>query len=149
MAKNKEAFIRRNVVAIGSVFRFSIIVVPFFLEKSGFLPDEFERLMYLLLPLSCVYFTFFIKFIIKGRYQKEGNELTKTYIGFGEIALLLLCITELSLIILRGLYDVAEGGQFFLLIALLESCFGIYAGFYLSDLFSYKTTRGGIKAHTQ
>jgi hypothetical protein len=107
-----------------------------FLKDGGFLPNEFNTLLYILMPRSCLLLALFNKYIAQNRYQRPGPLLTGNYVGLGLFFLLFLHLAELSLIVYRGLYGSPEGGQFFLDIALLESCTAAYAGFYLSELFT-------------
>jgi len=111
-------------------------VCPFILKDGGFLPDEFNTLLYILIPISCLLIAIFIKYIAQNRYQRPGPLLTGTYVGLGLFFLLFVHLAELCFIIYRGLYGSPEGDQFFLDIALLESCTAAYAGFYLSGLFA-------------
>jgi hypothetical protein len=139
--ENREAFVKRTVVIIGITMRTVIFLLPFVLYTAlpvpGFRPDQFDTLLYILLPLTCLYYALFIKFIAQNRYQVAGRKLEDLPLNLGYFLLILLGIAELTLILWKAFDDtVLDDNKFFLLIALIESGFGIYAGLYLSDLFS-------------
>ncbi|HZY39970.1 MAG TPA: hypothetical protein VFE53_25120 [Mucilaginibacter sp.] len=138
--ESKEAFVKRRIVASGIIFRLLILFLPIVLYKAppvpGFRPDQFETLTCILLPLTCLFFTLFIKFIIQNRYQKPGNYLGPAFVSVGYFALLILTLAEAGFITWKAFDDtVIEDNNFYVLIAVFESAWGIYAGFYLSELF--------------
>ena len=142
--KNKEGYVKKAITITGILLRSLTIVLPLLLYKAtpvpGFRPDQFAILICLLLPISCLYITLFVKFISQNRYQLEGERLNQFNVNLGYFALLFLNLLELIFIIWKGMDNtVFEDNTFYILIAGFESCFGIYAGVYLSDLFGKLT----------
>jgi hypothetical protein len=138
--QNKEAFVRNNIVFIGLPFRIIILLLPFspgiFGEAEWFRLDEKYEMLSIILPVTALYFSLFIKFIIQNRYQRQGQSLGKLYIGAGFFALIILSCAEIFLVTYKGRdASIFDDERFFLLLGLFEAGFGIYAGFYLSDLF--------------
>lgn len=142
----RTAKTREKIVKIGLAGRILIIVLAFYLKSKGyFLHDTFRELTYILSPLGCLYITLFVKFIVTTGYQypEQGPKLSRDYVGLGYYGLLLLNIAELALILYKALAPVQDpplltDDDFFYYIVLLESAFGILAGFYMAELFSDK-----------
>jgi hypothetical protein len=145
--KNREAYVKKAIVTIGIVLRLLMLIFPFILYKTmavpGFRPDQFEVLLCIILPLSCLYLSLFLKFISQNRYQLEGEPLNQFKVNLAYVALLFLNLLELTVIFWKAMDStVLEDNNFYILIASVESCAGIYVGFYLSGLFNRQ--KGGI-----
>jgi len=138
--ESKEAYVKRRFVIAGIIARILLLVVPALLYTAlpvpGFRPDQFEILLCLVMPLTSLYLIFFVKFILQNRYQREGQVLEAGYVNIGYFLLLILNAGELAIVVWKGFDNtIFEDNNFFFLIAVFESGWGIFAGFYLSQLF--------------
>lgn len=143
MRKYNESTVKIKMVKIGLVSRILILVAAFLLYKyGGFLTSTFTEFLYILLPVSCLYITLFIKFIIKNayQYQDQGRPIKPEYISLGYYGLLALNVVEFMVILYKAFNFNPQMpvGDFFLYLVGVEMLFGIFAGFYISDLFHTK-----------
>jgi len=136
----KEAFVRKRIVVLSLGSRLFVVIATLGLHWCDFLFDEFGMLMYLMLPVTALYITVFLKFIIQNRYQRAGQQLAPAYAALGIITLLLLNAAELGVIILKSMNNsLIDNDTFFMWIALFEAGLSVFAGVYISELFTIKT----------
>lgn len=117
-----------------------ILLIGLFLNSANaqLTDEQFERILYTILPITILYFTFIIKYLVaNNRYYHPGNSITKSYLILSYIPIILVHLIELSLIVFRlQLFD--EIQSLYTWIVVLEGSLAIYAGLYLSYLFVLK-----------
>ncbi|SDD78257.1 hypothetical protein SAMN05216464_102557 [Mucilaginibacter pineti] len=136
-----EASLKIRLVKIGLTSRITIVLSVFLLTKiGGFSLTTFRELLYIVLPLSCLYITVFVRFIKSNlyRYQQKGQKLTARYINFSYYGLLALNVAEILLMCGEAFFSMPDLKNFFLYIVSIEFASGIFAGLYIVDLFSNK-----------
>ncbi len=141
MTTFNETAVKIRIVKTGLFSRLVILTAAFYLyKKGGFLNSTFKEFIYILLPVSCFYIIFFVKFIIKNayRYPAKKNKTNRFFIHWGYYGLLAFNLVEFCLILYKALnlYPEIRLEQFYLLIAGTEIAFGLMAVLYISDLFS-------------
>lgn len=136
MENSRSAYVKKRIVRTGLICRTLVLAVPVLSRLLGGLRvDEFEIVLLMMLPVSCLFFTLLIKFVIRNKYLLKGVAFDNFYIVFGRLFLLALTLAEVLILVCKSLYGLPDDGIFYALIGFIESGFGIYAGFYLSDIF--------------
>ncbi|GAA4322810.1 hypothetical protein GCM10023149_23370 [Mucilaginibacter gynuensis] len=136
-----EASLKIRLVKIGLTSRVFIVLSVFLLTNSGgFSLSTFRELIYIILPLSCLYVTLFLRFIKKNIYQypNKGQKLTNSYINLSYYGLLTLNLLEIVLMFSQAFFSITDLKHFFLYIVSVEFVSGVFAGLYIVDLFSNK-----------
>jgi len=136
MENNRSAYVKRRIIRTGLICRALVLTIPVISKiMSGLRVDEFKILMLLLLPVSCLYFTLLVKFVIRNKYLLKGAVLDNFYIVLGRSFLLVPTIAEILLILCKSLYGSPGEEILYGSIGLIECGLAIYAGFYLTEIF--------------
>lgn len=121
-----------------------MLLIPGLFMAGGFSPDELWILLYILSPLTVVYFVSFIRFAVKYPYTIEQIKLGRNVSQAGVVFLVLLHAGYAILILINAFYK--QSPDFDLLGKLLfagEFAGAVFIGTYLSFLFEIRDSTGG------
>ena len=139
--KLNSGLLKKTITYAVLICRLLVLSLLFIFETNGWLTEtELHQLLCIILPISVLYGVFVIKFaFIRKRYFAAGNSISKGYFLWSCAPLILLHLLELTLILFKIAIYGDNVGALYWWVAIIESVFGGYAGFYLSDLFSNNT----------
>jgi len=130
-------------VLILNCILFAILVVAYIFR--GFTPEQFSVLLGLLMPVTLVYASALVKYIVENRYIEKNNDttqekqLTKIYISLTNWMIPLHFIILLLAIILFALGgSIITFGDLKLVFIFIESTFAVYVGLIINSLFKEK-----------
>ena len=145
MKTSNELSVKIRIVKIAVVSRCMILIAGLLLYLSGgFVTSVYREFSYILLPISILYLTLFLKFIARNayRYPAKGQNLSREYIGMGYFGLLGLNMIEFLMILYKAFnfsaLPILPIENFFFYIVVIEALFGFFTGLYISHLFSTK-----------
>ncbi len=121
-----------------------MLLIPGLFLAGGFSPDELWVLIYILSPLTVVYFVSFIRFAVKYPYTVEQVKLGRNISQTGVVFSAMLHAGYAILIIINAFYK--QSPDFDLLSKLLfvgELAGAVFIGTYLSFLFEIRDSGGG------
>ena len=140
MSEIPKSIAKRDVVFIGLICRVIIFLLPFLLTNPGLRLDELPELVFILCPLTCLYFSLAIFYLIKYvfRNQHPLRQLSRGFVRAGYVILIGLHLIEITLITIRAFDRKPEHFQFFLSIAIAESLIASFSALSLAGLFLVK-----------
>lgn len=133
----KEGVLKKRIVSYVLICRLIILLSLIFLaEIGGFTKIELQHFFYLLIPLSCVYFAFVLKFILNNRYILKGKTIPNNYFLMGYPLLIAAYLLEMLLILAKALFNVLDNETMFTIVIGLECFLAVHCGWYLSYIFA-------------
>ncbi len=139
MKNSNKLYLKINITKIGLTLRITILAFSFvLLVWGGFLRSEYFSLLFIMIPLNCFYTTLFAKFIIRNlyKYPNSGSIVNVRYRRFGYSGMLMINLVEILLIVIKGFFATPTTSLFLWFLVAIEGVFGLFAGFYISDLFA-------------
>lgn len=125
------------------VANFLIILLIFLLYAlGGFLPDEMNSTIALVLPMFSVYTVAIVKYIIsnKKRTKDKSRQVTNAYVFISWLFPSLFVLLLAAIILAKSFnFVVTSFSQFRSMMLLIETIFGAYIGIIISSMFKTKT----------
>lgn len=113
-----------------------VLITYFFL--GGFTKMELTTLLGYFLPMTSLYIVVVLKFAFENRYLSDGPSLSASYSSFAFYLLLILFVLSFLFISLKALFNSLEFEELKVLLLIIQSGIGCYAGYFLTDLFNTK-----------
>jgi hypothetical protein len=114
-----------------------VLAVNIFNGMGRLTYDELHILLFVISPLTILYFVFIGKFIsVHKRYFKPGGIIGKGELFLSFFPFILLHISEFILIYFKDVIYSDNFESLLLWIVIIESVLSAYTGFHLSDVFS-------------
>ena len=103
---------------------------------GGFTASEFTTLLGMCLPMLLLYLTVVIKFAYENRYLASGQKVRTIFSYISTFIILFLFITMMVVISLKALFNLVQFEHLKLALILIQSGFGIYGGYIVTEVFS-------------
>jgi hypothetical protein len=135
----REAHVRNTISKLSLFSRvatYGLLIGMFLL--GGLRPDELRQLLFLISPITALYFAGLIKFMVDHRYQRKGDSLGNAFSMLTTWGLGGLYMGELLLVLLKSIANTLTYETIFTGIAIIEILLGAYAGFFITTLFQVK-----------
>jgi|SRR5215471_7438461 len=134
---------------IASHFGAIILVIGLFFAH-GFLFEEMTTTLALVVPMFASYTTAIVRYIIKHRHSPESQRTVSmefAFLAFSLPSIFVLCV--FAMIVAKALNLAFQNfDQFKTLLAVLESLFGLYVGYFITELFEQGAKRRASSAKT-
>lgn len=132
-----EGILKKRIAILILIFRFLMVLMLFILQYFGGLTEEeFWNTVYIVSPMSLLYLTVVLKFVLGNRYLIRGKMLSRGYVLLVFSAISVIYIVSFIMIILKGVFNLITEVAFYKIICGVESILAIYAGIFLSRLFA-------------
>lgn len=123
-----------------SHFAAIILVVGLFFAR-GFLFEEMTTTLALVVPMFASYTTAIVRYIIKHRHSPESQRNVSVefaFLAFSLPSIFVFCV--FAMIVSKALNLAFQNfDQFKTLLAVLEGLFGVYIGYFITELFDQGT----------
>ncbi len=130
---------------IASHFGAVMLVIGFYLAR-GFLFEDMMTTLALIVPMFATHTTSIVRYVITHRHVSKSQRAASgefAVLAFAVPLLFVLCL--LTMIIAKALnFAFQNFDQFKTILAVIESLFGLYVGYFITELFEH-----GIKVRTR
>ena len=114
-----------------------LLVLYYFL--GGLTIPELTTLLGYFLPMTALYITVVIKFAHENRYLGSGDKVSTLFTSFTFYFILALFVLSILFVSLKALFNLIEFEGLKIVLLIIQTGFGIYAGYFLTELFTKKS----------